>query len=186
MLTIPEEETGYYGLGRYYLGEKFYKKSREFNRPKRAVENRPVQKKLIPIAEAQLWVREASGQNDGVQVEAFLSAAGLKKGNPWCAAFVSWVHQQAGYNAPRTGWSPALFPVNRLVKAAAPGNVFGIYFPALKRIAHCGFVTRRHGSWVVTVEGNTSIAGSREGDGVYQRMRHFRTLSKYADWTSGK
>ncbi|WP_246254445.1 hypothetical protein [Pedobacter foliorum] len=89
---------------------------------------------------------------------------------------MSWVFKQAGYASPRTGWSPALFPIAKLVKAAAPGNVFGIYFPSLNRIAHCGFVEYVDVSWVGAIEVNTNVAGSREGDGVYRRLRHKRTV----------
>lgn len=138
-------------------------------------------KKLIPIARAELWVREETGNNDGRRVEEYLAAVGLKKGDPYCAAFVSWVFKQAGYAEPRTGWSPALFPAAKLVKAAMPGNVFGIYFPALKRIAHCGFVERVNGDWITTIEGNTNVAGSREGEGVYRRLRHVRGVKRCAE-----
>ncbi len=139
-------------------------------------------KKLIPIAEAELWVREETGNNDGTRVEEYQAAAGLKKGDPYCAAFISWVFKQAGYNAPRTGWSPSLFPVAKLVKAAAPGNVFGIYFPSLKRIAHCGFVASVKGDWIGTIEANTNISGNREGDGVHKRLRHKKSIYRYSEW----
>lgn len=158
------------------MGEHFYAKRKEFNR-------RVVYKKLIPIAEAELWVREATGHNDGPRVEVYQASVGLKKGQPYCAAFVSWVFKQAGYSAPRSGWSPSLFPNLRLVKAAAPGNVFGIYFPALKRIAHCGLVTGTQGDWIKTIEGNTDGSAGREGDGVYRRLRHKKSVKAYADWT---
>ena len=141
-----------------------------------------VPKPLIPIAMAELWVREESGKNDGQRVEEYLSTVGLKKGDPYCAAFVSWVFEQAGYNLPRTGWSPALFPTSRLVKAAEPGNVFGIYFPAMKRIAHCGLVVGSRGDWITTVEGNTNASGGREGGGVYQRLRHKKSIRLFSDW----
>lgn len=147
----------------------------------------PIQKKykkLIPIAQAELWVREETGKNDGKRIEEYQAVAGLKKGDPYCAAFISWVFKQAGYSAPRTGWSPALFPVAKLVKAAVPGNVFGIYFPALKRIAHCGFVEGVNGDWITTIEGNTNVPGSREGDGVHRRLRHKKTVYRYSEWRS--
>lgn len=147
-----------------------------------AIEPRKFYKPLIPIAKAELWVREATGNNDGFRVEEYQAVVGLKKGDPYCAAFVSWVFKQAGYASPRTGWSPALFPMAKLVKAAAPGNVFGIYFPSLKRIAHCGFVEYVNVSWIGTIEANTNIAGSREGDGVYRRLRHKRTVYRYSNW----
>lgn len=146
--------------------------------------SRKVYLSLIPIAKAELWVREATGNNDGFRVWEYQAAVGLKQGDPYCAAFVSWVFKQAGYASPRTGWSPALFPMAKLVKAAAPGNVFGIYFPSLKRIAHCGFVESVKNDWIGTIEANTSIAGSREGDGVYRRMRHKRSVYRYAKWQS--
>ena len=144
------------------------------------VSNRP--KGLIPIAMAELWVREKTGHNDGKRVEEYLSAVDLKKGDPWCAAFVSWVFRQAGYPLPRTGWSPALFPTLKLVKAAAPGNVFGIYFPALKRIGHCGIVLASRKDWISTIEGNTNASGGREGDGVYRRLRHKKSIRLFSDW----
>ena len=62
------------------------------------------------------------------------------------------------------------------------GLVFGIYFPELKRIGHCGFVEMVRGEWVQTIEGNTSPDGGREGIGVFRRLRHKRTICKYADW----
>jgi hypothetical protein len=145
-----------------------------------------LKKKLIELARAELGVREATGNNDGKRVEEYLTCVGLKKGQPYCAAFVSFIFKQAGYagrDAPRTGWSPALFPNDRLIKARVPGNVFGIYFPALKRIGHCGFIERLKGDWLGTIEANTNVAGSRDGDGVYRRMRHRRTVHCMADWT---
>jgi len=138
--------------------------------------------RILAIARKELGVRELTGKNDGVQVERYLAYVGLKKGNPYCAAYVSWVYGQAGYIAPRTGWSPALFPASRQVASAVPGTVFGIWFPSLKRIAHCGFVERLQGDFIQTIEANTNVEGSREGDGVYRRLRHKRTISKYANW----
>jgi hypothetical protein len=137
---------------------------------------------VLPIALGEVGIRELSGNNDGMRVESYLAAVGLKKGQPWCAAFVSWVYHQAGYLQPRTGWSPALFPPNRMQKVPKPGLLFGIYFPELKRIGHCGFVQHMKSDWLDTIEGNTNVAGSREGDGVYRKRRHVRTIKAYADW----
>lgn len=138
--------------------------------------------KLVELARAELGVREATDNNDGKRVEQYLACVGLKKGQPYCAAFVSFVFKQAGFDAPRTGWSPALFPHDRLVKVVAAGNVFGIYFPALKRVGHCGFIESCRGDWLQTIEANTNVAGSRDGDGVYRKMRHIRTIHSMADW----
>jgi hypothetical protein len=140
------------------------------------------QEKLLYITKGELGVREATGNNDGKRVEEYLVSVGLQKGAPYCAAFVSWAFRQAGYANPRTGWSPALFPSGAMVKNPSPGNVFGIYFPGLKRVAHCGFVERVKGSWIYSIEANTNLPGGREGDGVYRRLRHIRTIYCYADW----
>ena len=141
---------------------------------------------LLDCARKQVGVKEQSGQNDGAAVERYLSDVGMKKGEPWCAAFVSWVFGQAGFAQPRTAWSPALFPPDKLQQEPASGLVFGIYFPEFRRIAHCGFVERVAGSWLVTIEGNTNIAGSRNGDGVYRKWRHQKTICAYARWVAKK
>ncbi len=143
------------------------------------------------IYDSQLGVREATGHNDGAQVERYLRYTGLGKGHAWCAAFVCWVLGQAGVDNPKTAWAASLFPKNRLVwsraKALATGNpqratIFGIYFPSLKRIAHCGFIDKWSEKEVITVEGNTNDNGSREGDGVYRKRRPIRSLYAVADW----
>ena len=141
-----------------------------------------VRKGILVIAISQIGVREATGNNDGAQVEAFLKVINLPKGNPWCAAFVSWVFKQAAFTKPRTAWSPVLFPLARLTLTPKPADVLGIYSLKLKRIAHCGLVERRQNNWIISIEGNTNTDNSREGDGVYRKWRHIRTISKFADW----
>ena len=138
--------------------------------------------RLLEIAKSQIGVREATGNNDGEEVEKYLAYTGNKKGEPWCAAFVSWVFGQAGYKEPRTAWSPSLFPKSRQVKEARPASIFGIYFADKKRIAHVGLVETQQGDWLYTLEGNTNVAGSREGDGVYSKIRHLRTINSFANW----
>lgn len=151
-------------------------------------ENRQLQteklqiQKLLSIARSQVGIREATGKNDGKEVVAYLNYTGNRKGEPWCASFVSWVFGQAGFGSPRTAWSPDLFPKANRVPAPAPAMVFGIYFTHLKRIAHCGIVEKEHHNWLTTIEGNTDITGSREGDGVYRKLRHVKTVKFYADW----
>ncbi|MDQ8005252.1 MAG: CHAP domain-containing protein [Pedobacter sp.] len=136
----------------------------------------------MSIAKSQIGVREVTGANDGPQVEKYLYYTGNKKGEPWCAAFVSWIFGQAGFRQPRTAWSPSLFPKSKMLTAAKPAAVFGIYFPEKRRIAHVGIVEKQKGSWVYAIEGNTNLAGSREGDGVYRKLRHIRTIHSYASW----
>ncbi|WP_406823935.1 peptidoglycan-binding protein [Pedobacter sp. KACC 23697] len=143
-------------------------------------------KKLLRIAGKELGIRELTGNNDGPRVAAYLRYVNVPEGSAWCAAFVSWVFSQGGYPAPRTAWSPALFPLSKRTKEIRPAVVFGIYFTHLKRIAHCGLVEWRTGDWLITIEGNTNRAGSREGDGVYRKRRHLKAVKYFADWMKRK
>lgn len=70
--------------------------------------------KVRQIYNSQIGIKE-SGNNHGPEVERYLHYVNLPKGNPWCAAFVCWVYGQAGVANPRTGWSPALFPAEKLI-----------------------------------------------------------------------
>lgn len=141
---------------------------------------------LVKRAAAEIGVREATGRNDGPRIALYLRSTGVKDESAWCAAFVCWVFLQEGFSGPVTPWSPALFPAARIKKIALPGDVLGIYFPEKHRIAHAGLVERADGDWVVSIEGNTNEAGSREGDGVYRKRRHIRTIYRFADWVSNR
>ena len=65
------------------------------------------------------------------------------------------------------------------------GDVFGLYFPEKRRIAHVGFIDQWDGTWMISVEGNTNVSGSREGDGVYRKRRLVRTVYKVARYVKG-
>jgi hypothetical protein len=141
---------------------------------------------LVRNARREVGVREKTGRNDGSRVEEYLRYVGLKKGQPWCAAYVSYIYATSGFNKPRSGWSPDLFPSSRLARSALPGNVLGIYFKQYGRIAHVGIILQEEGDWIISCEGNTNIDGSREGDGVYLKRRHRRTIYQIADWIAAK
>ena len=141
-----------------------------------------IRSRLVKLAENEIGVRERNGNNSGPRVEEYLRTVGLKSGQPWCAAFVSWVYAKSNFPKPRSGWSPDLLPTGRLARSALPGNILGIYFSEYRRIAHVGLITRQDGDWVTSVEGNTNVTGSREGDGVYLKKRHVKTIYRIADW----
>ncbi|WP_316814280.1 peptidoglycan-binding protein [Pedobacter heparinus] len=138
---------------------------------------------VIDIARKEIGVRE-SGHNSGPRIREYLAYVGFKEAAPWCSAFCSWCFGQAGLVKPRTAWSPGLFPVSRLARDGLPGMLIGIYFPSLGRIGHCGIIERVQGSMIFSIEGNTNVTGSREGDAVMRKVRHKRTIAKYSDWCS--
>lgn len=149
---------------------------------------------VINAYSSQLGVKEATGKNDGKQVEIYLAQANANKGNPWCAAFLAWCFKQAKIETVNSAYSPSWFPKNKTIYTRGldrlnlkftpkQGDVFGIYFQNLKRIAHVGFIDNwNQQGYIITVEGNTNEAGSREGDGVYKKRRLKRQIYKVANW----
>lgn len=147
------------------------------------------------IARAMSFVREHGGPNRGQAVEAMLAAVGLKPGDPWCAAFVSWCGQTAlgeEWPLPRVGGCATLgeFAAAKgcLGDLAFYGSVFLLWSEAKNRFNHTGFVLLPaglgHGAGKVfnTIEGNTSPDGSPEGTGVFQRVRTFGARDKFICW----
>ncbi|MEO8887305.1 MAG: CHAP domain-containing protein [Mucilaginibacter sp.] len=133
---------------------------------------------------SQIGVRELTGHNDGKSVEMFLRYCGLSKGEPWCAAFVCWSLGQNRIPNPQSGYCPDLFTLKNIIWKRTqkntiqplPSDIFGLYFPEKGRIAHVGFIEKWASTTVTTVEGNTNQAGSREGDGVYRKIRLTRQI----------
>jgi hypothetical protein len=147
---------------------------------------------VVNIYTAEIGVRELTGHNDGMRVIEYLKAAHLTKGNPWCAAFITWSYKQANVTTVISGYSPTWFPnsntiytrgsaTNRIPDRA---DVFGIWFNSKNRIAHVGFIDDwpATNSYCITVEGNTNDAGSREGDGVYKKRRLKSQIYKVSRW----
>lgn len=141
-----------------------------------------VYQQLVDLARKEIGTREGDVPNTGQKVSAYLRYTGINRPAPWCAAWVSYVYGQAGLAAPRTAWSPALFPASRQVKAPKAGLILGIYYTQLGRIGHCGIVEKLVGSYVYSIEGNTSASNERDGDGVWRKIRHRRSIRCYADW----
>lgn len=139
-------------------------------------------RRIVDAARKEIGTREAHVPNTGPKVSAYLRYTGIKIPAPWCAAWVSYVFGQAGYSQPKTAWSPDLFPASRQVGEARPGLVLGIYYASLGRIGHCGIVESLLGDYVNSIEGNTSAANERDGDGVWRKVRHRRSIRCYADW----
>ncbi len=138
---------------------------------------------VVDAAMSDVGVREATGRNDGPAVERYLAHVGLGKGNAWCAAFVSYHLSGCGVTNPLSAWSPAYASVANRVwtprkasRSPLAGDVFSIYYPNLKRVGHVGFVRGVEGKYLLTIEGNTSGPGSREGDGVYARKRELAKI----------
>ncbi len=150
----------------------------------------PVKMSLREIYTSQIGVREATGRNDGQEVEMYLQTVGLGKGFSWCSAFVAWSLNEAEIPHKINAWSPTaenknnfIFRNKKFVDEPAPGDVFTIWYNKLNRIGHTGFYHDNQNDFIiVTVEGNTNEAGSREGDGVYKKYRSLKTIHSISRW----
>ena len=142
---------------------------------------------LAKVYTSQLGVAEATGRNDGPQVEAYQRTTGNRRGDAWCASFVKWCYLQIGVKAKGNGAAASWFKTvvynrskhglrqfNKL--AAKRGNTGSLFYAKLNRIGHIFFIDDVRGEWVITVEGNTNNGQSREGDGVYKLRRRIRNI----------
>lgn len=152
-------------------------------------------------AEANVGVTEQGGENAGKYVETYLHAVGLRRGDPWCAAFVRYRFEQAAHalgqslpaGFPDSGYCPDYqhwakerhlwIPVADAKSGAAPvqrGDLCLFHFAAKNRVAHIGIVVGTMAGGVVNIEGNTAAETgttvNRDGDGVYLKHRKWSTL----------
>ncbi|WP_109301013.1 CHAP domain-containing protein [Aquimarina sp. AU474] len=138
----------------------------------------------------EIGVREATGNNDGKDVEKYLKSVDLGKGNAWCAAFVHWVFEQCGVENSINAWSPTAENKKNFVwnkkqwyKKPKSGDVFCLYYSSKRRIGHTGFFDLMINSKIYqTVEGNTDATGGSEGDGVYRRKRSINSTYSISRW----
>ena len=148
-----------------------------------------IQNKLISIARSQLFVRETS-KNHGPGIEKFWDATNYKEGyvnrEPYCAAGICWVIKESNIfdekDRPKTAaafgyesWGddlPKKVKVTRKPKSVKRGDLVIFTF------SHIGLATSdsdKNGKFD-SIEFNTNEAGSREGDGCYEKSRNISSL----------
>lgn len=159
----------------------------------------PLSNGAVDAAYRYVGTREVGGQNRGPVVEMFQRRLGLPVGSSWCMAFVftCFDDSAATLDMPnmlvRTGgcvdhWNHAnpetRVPVLKFDPAALHrGSIFvidhGISPTTGYHRGHTGLVTDFDTATMMfaTVEGNTNMAGSRNGDGVYIRSRHITEIN---------
>jgi hypothetical protein len=148
----------------------------------------PYLRKVIEVAAAENGVVEDPklGQNRGLRVDEYIGsthldpAANPPQGYPWCACFVFWCFRQAAQDMSQscpctrtasvvTHWD--LTSGRKVLAADArldhskvrPGMIF---CKTHDRHSHTGVVCAVTDAGLVTCEGNTNEAGSREGNAV--------------------
>lgn len=153
--------------------------------------------RLLSVAGSQVGITEVPpGSNRSPQIDLILKSVGLSPGYPWCAAFVYWCFAQASRQTglvnpcPKSAgvlnlWALAGYKEAGLTRITAqqaitnpnlikPGMQFLMRFSPTT--GHTGIVERvnKNGS-LVTIEGNSNKAGSREGTAVLRQTK--RTVS---------
>ena len=147
-----------------------------------------IAEKMVSLAREEIGVSEVDGSNCGPRVDEYKAATWLDadKGWPWCAAFICWLVREAiegedvKFKRPRTAgawdfenWATQQStngvelrkPTNEDIKT---GDIVVFTF------SHIGLAVKDADSsgYVVTIEGNTNGAGSREGGSVLEKKRH--------------
>tara|TARA_R110002051_G_scaffold221956_2_gene285588 strand:- start:616 stop:1236 length:621 start_codon:yes stop_codon:yes gene_type:complete len=160
----------------------------ELSTKKDIMNGKEIPQKMIVLAREEIGVSEVDGSNCGPRVDQYKAATWLDadKGWPWCAAFLCWLLREAtqdediAFKLPQTAgawdfenWAKKEVangvdlrkPTNEDIKA---GDIVIFTFShialAVKDIDSSGYV--------ITIEGNTNGAGSREGGSVLEKKRH--------------
>jgi hypothetical protein len=149
------------------------------------------------LASAGRWmnVRELTGNNDHPMITRAMKLCGLdgNKGYPWCAASQAEIHDHAGIPAPHSARVVDWFQQNvvwekrfgELPPFPKQGMVGGLYYRKLGRLGHIVLIVGEDRNNYYTLEGNTNVAGSREGDGFYKKVRSKESISALADYCLG-
>lgn len=144
---------------------------------------------------ANLGVHEdPPGSNRGKWVDKYNAFVGAPLGSPWCCSFLVLRYYQAAKELGltthilKTGSVQKLFKwaekEGKVSKQPVAGDAFVLWFPSLHRYAHTGLIVdviiEKGLVKIVSVEGNTSATGSREGTLVAKKTRtwteEFRAL----------
>ena len=149
----------------------------------------------MATCDTQLGVREdPRTPNAGVQVNKYLKTVGLPGGYYWCAAYPKWVFLQNGVLTPgANGAARTFFPRSKLIYERTtgryqadplPADLGSVYYSNLGRIGHVFYVRKwvKERGMAATHEGNTNDGGSRNGDGVYNKIRVIRQVYSVSRW----
>lgn len=147
-------------------------------------------KAVIAAALAESHVRE-EGTNRGPRVEEYLRSVDNPPGAPWCAAFVYFIIEKGvgpyGHPVPyvKSAYCPTVLTwaedLGIVSREPLVGDAFLLTYGGRPR--HTGFVTRVDRTEFGTVEGNASLEGSSEGDGVYSLVRDRVPSYRFVRWS---
>jgi hypothetical protein len=147
----------------------------------------------LTLADSFIGTTELTGNNDGLEVEQFLESVGLAKGNPYCAAFVSYILDETpGVEQPttRSGLASHFIMANSIEArevlrgtTSVPDGTLVIWQKGNTIFGHVGFVAEQsEQNLFTTIEANTRsgvYGNQRDGDGVWQRTRSIQPANYF-------
>jgi hypothetical protein len=157
---------------------------------------------LLKSSAARLGIREATGHNDGIEVEAAQRAAGAKKGDPWCGCEQYVEQKLCGLPAPlwaaaAANWTRAGNPRTYYIRgqrgaaaSIAVGDQVTFYYVNLGRVGHVGRNVQatqgvrrgRPARGFIVRAGNTGNGGGRDGAGVHDVFYSATDIYAAANW----
>ena len=120
----------------------------------------------IALAEDEIGQKEIAGKKHSERILEYHGTAGGAKSDetPWCASFVNWVLQKAGYSGADSAWSHAWKTWGDGLSKPALGSVafidWGKVDASQKGKGHVGFVVGK------TANGRIVLLGGNQGDKV--------------------
>lgn len=144
---------------------------------------------VLMWAESQLGVIEyPSGSNKVKYNDWFYGRPGST--GAWCMVYVQWVFSRASLPLPvKTASCSALASYAKsqglwVASGYKPGDILFMHWGKDQSVTeHVGIVKEVKGNYVVTYEGNTSLASQANGGSVMQRNRAYVNITgAYRPW----
>lgn len=140
--------------------------------------------RVIRIAKAEIGYREGrsnGGWNNHTKYAPAVPSLEWAQNQAWCATFVSWVALKADVSTlyPRTASCDVAreWFRGRGRYSEYPAIGAQVFYGTPADANHTGIVVAYDRDTITTVEGNTNDSGSREGDGVYLKVRPRRAAN---------
>lgn len=136
--------------------------------------------KIISIAQAEIGYKEYPANTNKTKYGKWFGWDGVF----WCAIFVSWAYDKAGYSLGNIGFlkgyagcdsAVSLFKKRgEITLTPKEGDIVFFDWNGDKRYDHTGiFVKDIDGKTFETIEGNTSISNQSNGGEVMRRVRNY-------------
>lgn len=139
---------------------------------------------VLRIAASQIGVKESPPNSNNVKYNtAYYGRAVSGSCYAWCMTFVWWCFKQAGFNLLKTASCSNLTTAYKkagqwVIKDFKPGDIVMFDFSGAKRITqHVGVVEKVYPTYLVVIEGNTSLTNQDNGGAVMRRNRYLKYVT---------